>query len=301
MRWERNLLSYDAFDANELRAFCCARKLELPKGVKQTRRKFSNLLEATDDDDGTTFSNFLRLPPEVRNKIYDIHIDWLAKRLPSRRDTYEPDKVKADYLVVPPPITAVCHALRREVLPLFFHSFCWRVRIVCRKGEKKGLPDHAQLSWHRYGDRQKSPPDELLRLMTRFRVDVQFNIIRTLGKHNNTIDLDPPLFGKISKMLPPKFWNDLGLTEPFTTSKYDQEMPGKITEPVVVVAIVVMLILSLVFLGLDDNLTWLARERGEDPEEEEDDWFRQFLVNIGFDMEAWLGRLMWNNVGVGRE
>lgn len=178
MRWERNLLSYDAFDANELRAFCCARKLELPKGVKQTRRKFSNLLEATDDDDGTTFSNFLRLPPEVRNKIYDIHIDWLAKRLPSRRDTYEPDKVKADYLVVPPPITAVCHALRREVLPLFFHSFCWRVRIVCRKGEKKGLPDHAQLSWHRYGDRQKSPPDELLRLMTRFRVDVQFNIIR---------------------------------------------------------------------------------------------------------------------------
>lgn len=124
---------------------------------------------------------------------------------------------------------------------------------------------------------------------------------RTLGKHNNTIDLDPPLFGKISKMLPPKFWNDLGLTEPFTTSKYDQEMPGKITEPVVVVAIVVMLILSLVFLGLDDNLTWLARERGEDPEEEEDDWFRQFLVNIGFDMEAWLGRLMWNNVGVGRE
>ena len=53
-RVERGLMSYDAYDNNHLRDLCLARKIAIPPGMQQTRKKPRDLIEKTDDD-GTTF------------------------------------------------------------------------------------------------------------------------------------------------------------------------------------------------------------------------------------------------------
>ena len=107
-RCQRGLLSYERCRADELRAFCVARKVALP--TKKT--KVSDLREMLRTaDDEATFPHFMELPAELRNRVYELHF----------RDY---DEISTRHQQ--PPITKVPQ-IRAEALPLFYRcmTFTW--------------------------------------------------------------------------------------------------------------------------------------------------------------------------------
>lgn len=96
-RLRLGFLSYESYDAAELRQFCAARRLQTDKA--KAKRKLVGLLERADDE--TSFHRFLDLPPDLRNRVYDLHFR-----------TFEIfDKGPP----LPPPITSASGQLRQEV------------------------------------------------------------------------------------------------------------------------------------------------------------------------------------------
>lgn len=68
-RCQRHLLLYRKYTLKELRTFCKDRRLT-PK--HQNSSSHSYTLEQADDE--PTFDQFLDLPPELRNAIYETHL-----------------------------------------------------------------------------------------------------------------------------------------------------------------------------------------------------------------------------------
>jgi hypothetical protein len=109
-RCQRGLLSYEKSSADELRGFCLARKLSSPSERMQDLQVpcLVDMLEKADDKVEGTFSRFMELPAELRNRIYELHF----------RDY---DEIPTEHN--PPPITQVYE----ESLPLFYKcvTFTW--------------------------------------------------------------------------------------------------------------------------------------------------------------------------------
>lgn len=101
-RFERELLSYEACTTAELKAFCLQRKILLTGNLK----KGVLVLRLEEEDEDATFSQFLDLPPELRNRVYSIHFESFANLA----------------LPTTPPITRVSQQLRQETLLLFYQS-----------------------------------------------------------------------------------------------------------------------------------------------------------------------------------
>lgn len=111
-RIQRGLLRYGNCNIQELREFCTARRV-IPNA--KTALGHATALEEADDE--VTFPNFLALPPEIRNTIYELHMRSF-------------DEVPAVHRQ--PPLVMASKQLRIEALALFyeFATFtfdCWRV------------------------------------------------------------------------------------------------------------------------------------------------------------------------------
>jgi len=106
-RYERGLLSFEKYSADELREFCLARKISLPP-KRMTVPRLTLMLENADENVEATFPRFMELPAELRNRVYELHF----------RDY---DEISTEY--DQPPITEVC----AESLPVFYKcvTFTW--------------------------------------------------------------------------------------------------------------------------------------------------------------------------------
>lgn len=92
--------------------------------VEQRRQDMINALVIADRT-AATFTSFLRLPPEMRNKIYDMYLQDLP---------YNECHGSAFHL--PPPLAEVCKTTRTELVPLFYSTF--RFQIAIKDGPKDG-------------------------------------------------------------------------------------------------------------------------------------------------------------------
>jgi hypothetical protein len=112
-RCQRGLLSYEKFSSEELRGFCLARKLSPPsERIKDLQvPRLVELLENADDDVEATFSRFVKLPAELRNRIYELHFQ-------------DYDEISTEHDL--PPITEV-DKIGTESLSLFYKcvTFTW--------------------------------------------------------------------------------------------------------------------------------------------------------------------------------
>lgn len=99
-RYQRGLLSYEALGLEELRAICASRNLSTKaKTVPRLARK----LERADDQ--AKFECLFKLPPEIRNIIYEFYCsDIGAVPFPHAQ----------------PPLTLASRQLRAEFLPIFY-------------------------------------------------------------------------------------------------------------------------------------------------------------------------------------
>jgi hypothetical protein len=101
-RYKRGLLSYEGYTIAELKGFCIQRGLAIAENAKKDI--IVRYLE--EEDERATFTRFLDLPAELRNRIYTMHFESFRKLdLPTT-----------------PPITQVCRQLRQETLILFWQS-----------------------------------------------------------------------------------------------------------------------------------------------------------------------------------
>lgn len=104
---------------------CHQRVLQLSDRVKK-KAEIIALMEVADDD--CMFARFLYLPPELRNRIYQLHFETFeALSRPS-----------------PPPLSKVSRQLRQETLVLFFQTCTARIMFI---GEHPhfgvfGIPTH---------------------------------------------------------------------------------------------------------------------------------------------------------------
>lgn len=96
-------VQYDKCSTQELRGFVEARGL----GVRSPRRNvFIARLEEADKEH--TFKKFFKLPPELRNRVYQFHFGAMPRKL---------------QICMQPPITRTSKLMRDETLDLFFS---WR-------------------------------------------------------------------------------------------------------------------------------------------------------------------------------
>jgi hypothetical protein len=107
-RCQSGLLSYEKYSADELRAFCLARKIPSPSKEMKVPRLVHMLEEA---DKEPAFHRFMDLPPELRNKVCELHFRDYDEISTQRRQ---------------PPFTEV-PLIRAEALPLFYKyvTFTW--------------------------------------------------------------------------------------------------------------------------------------------------------------------------------
>ncbi|KAK5127352.1 hypothetical protein LTR85_006691 [Meristemomyces frigidus] len=109
-RAERNLISYDKCDLEELAGFCKSRGLAV-RGEEDVTSLIT-ILERADEE--ATFERFDALPAELRVHIYRCHFESFT------------DGLEAP---VQPPITKVSKLSRKEALPLFYHSSTFTIKI----------------------------------------------------------------------------------------------------------------------------------------------------------------------------
>lgn len=89
-----------------------------------------------------TAKNWLCLAPELRNKIHGYVIDDLATRVTTSDwpqdeaieimtlDNILHSKVKVSQTVVQPALSQVCRQLRREILPIFYGKYAFRIHCM---------------------------------------------------------------------------------------------------------------------------------------------------------------------------
>lgn len=111
-RCQRGLMSYEGLPHSELKLYVAQRALPPILGQKRTVNLLKAQLEQADE--GTTFSRFSDLPPEIRRIIYDLHFQFLDPR--SRTYKYQP------------PITLASRGIRCESLPLFYERCEFLIR-----------------------------------------------------------------------------------------------------------------------------------------------------------------------------
>jgi hypothetical protein len=108
-RYDQGFLRYHKCSGDELVRFLYQR------GIVARSRKRSHMVTALEEaDDAITFTPFERLPAELRERIYSMHLEWLG--------------IDDWGNVPPPPITETSHLIRRESL------YAFRQRMVLRMG-----------------------------------------------------------------------------------------------------------------------------------------------------------------------
>lgn len=82
-------------------------------------------------DSKPTFSRFLDLPPEIRERIYELRYldDIRLLDIPS----YNISEIKE------PSLTRVSKLVRKEALPIFYSTYCFAMSIL----PTSGVTDHA--------------------------------------------------------------------------------------------------------------------------------------------------------------
>ena len=109
---------------NELKTFATDRHLATGKAQLARARLVSLLLKA---DLNPSFKRFYDLPPELRNRVYDLYITDLTK-YPLRNP-------------VDPPLTRVSRLLRSEVLSGFYNSCAFQIGIHVKLLSLAGIDD----------------------------------------------------------------------------------------------------------------------------------------------------------------
>ena len=103
-RCQRGLMSYEGLSLNELKL--CVAQRALPPILDQKRTVSVLKAQLEQADDGTTFSRFSDLPPEIRQIIYNLYFKFIDTC--GSRQKYQP------------PITLASRGIRHESLPLFY-------------------------------------------------------------------------------------------------------------------------------------------------------------------------------------
>lgn len=105
IRLDVGLMSYENCTLIELRNFLHQRGVLAITTPIRPKRVYIQLLEQADDN--RTFAPFMRLPPELRVRVYKFYF----------RPITHSEQHNA---VPPPPVTQVSHAVRKESLPIFY-------------------------------------------------------------------------------------------------------------------------------------------------------------------------------------
>jgi hypothetical protein len=112
-RHERGLIPYEKFRMDELQAFCKARGFS---SKATTLSRLARVLERADD--AATFPRFFELPPEIRNSIYELHIQSF-------------DHIKGRHSQ--PPLALASKQLRAETLLLFYERATFVIHVETSK------------------------------------------------------------------------------------------------------------------------------------------------------------------------
>ena len=107
LRAQLGQTSYVECSNAELRAFIAARKIEIEAFITPgTLGLRSQLIKRLDyADQNPTFPKFMSLPPELRNRIYEMHFASFEHRIPAP---------------VQPPLTLVSSQVRQETVQMFY-------------------------------------------------------------------------------------------------------------------------------------------------------------------------------------
>lgn len=111
-RAERGLISYEKRSLSDLKSFCAARQIDVPKESSRKKLEYIRMLEDSDEN-SVTFAKFLDLPPELRQQVYAYFIEFIFRN--THGTSY--------FVPTPPPITQTCTLIRNESMPMFFDSF----------------------------------------------------------------------------------------------------------------------------------------------------------------------------------
>ena len=108
--------SYVPCTNDELRGFIKARGIDtihvITKGAKGLRKELIQVLDEADQN--PLFTKFLRLPPEIRNRIYNIHFADFTQPLNTP---------------VQPPLTLTCSQIRAETLQMFYSACTFEITL----------------------------------------------------------------------------------------------------------------------------------------------------------------------------
>jgi len=184
-RSDLGLLSYTGRPNSELRDLVRSRGLEtnIASGNKGTR---AELLRALNDaDDSPEFGNFVQLPTEVRAIVYQRYLAEI------REDLVAPEQ---------PPLSLTNSLIRREVLPLFYRTCTFVLRLVYQQPVVRRytkIPTGSQL-WL-YNTRATNIA-EIRKLDVRVIMNGICAIIMSFEKSRYT-DSDCEVIGSLSMML----------------------------------------------------------------------------------------------------
>ena len=111
--WTRGQL--EQCSNEELRQFALDRRISLDIADELISQPTLTIHRLLEEDSKPRFTKFLYLPPELRNRIYVLY-DSRFKR----------------YLINPtkPPLAQTCRQLKQEVLPVFFSSHGFELKVV---------------------------------------------------------------------------------------------------------------------------------------------------------------------------
>lgn len=116
-RSDMGLMSYANYTNKELRQLIRARGIKTDFGPRNIGQRV-DLIEALEHaDNNRKFENFTRLPPELRNRVYEYYFSEFKKTLLSPKQ---------------PPLTLVCNLVRRETLPIFYANCTFELNLVAR-------------------------------------------------------------------------------------------------------------------------------------------------------------------------
>lgn len=117
-RGPRGLICYQKWSIEELRDIC--RNRGIRPLMTKNQLLFARYLMARDSD--IVFGKLLDLPVELRNKIYEYHLNGFADFLDSPTQ---------------PPISRVNRQIRSEVLPMFYSKCSIAIACRCSVTEKR--------------------------------------------------------------------------------------------------------------------------------------------------------------------
>lgn len=194
-RAERGLISYEQRSVAELRYFCAARKISIPDIATSSVDSLVRRLEE-EDEIGTTFGQFLDLPPELRLLVYEAYFDDIQDRFP--RSEVQVDwfhgrtrdgLCETNKLMSPPPMAQTCALVRKETIPLFARSFRLNVNLsqnVVANAQKRQRWNSMR-GW--YSKIFTKAPPHLLRIARRLVISGLVTVRRFTVRKTCEIDL----------------------------------------------------------------------------------------------------------------